>query len=142
MSKRLVDEGWKKAFKAEACDGSCVQPLSAIDRDRVQEYLTSNTSVLAEFEAFEPGELNFVMELRFNVVPPKDIESFQALASQTFAGIEVNGSTNTEILQRIASSPLVALQSEGLSNVTLRFLCRNYELREGEFVFRIAEVAH
>lgn len=139
FSKRLVDDKWRKAFTAEMAEAAVVHPLGDGERSRLAEYANANLETLAAFEALQPEMPDHITSLRLNVPQPVEVEGFRRAVTQAFTGIE-QGLTNDEVLDRLARSPLVAYLSAGLSNVTIRFLCRQHEVRDGQFVFRAVDV--
>ena len=139
FGKRLVDEKWRKAFKAEMAEAAVVHPLGDDQRARLVEYAGANPETLAEFEAFRPEMPDHIASLRLNVPQPVEVEGLRSAVAQAFSGIE-DGLTNDEMLERLARSPLAGHLSAGLSNVTVRFLCRRHEIRDGQFVFRAVDV--
>jgi hypothetical protein len=139
FSKRLVDDKWRKAFKAEMAEAAVVHPLGDDQHVRLVEYTGANPKVLAEFEAFRPEMPDHIASLRLNVPQPAEIDGLRSAVGRALAGIE-DGLTNDEVLDRLARSPLAGHLSAGLSNVTVRFLCRRHEVRDGQFVFRAVDV--
>ena len=81
-------------------------------------------------------EIDLAMDLPLNVPASVGIEGAQRLIDDVFADIGRTGLTNDEILQRIAASELVRYSPQTIRNSTLRFLCKDYELRKDEHVFR------
>ena len=138
FAKRLFDQNWKKSFATEVNDITTVTSLR--DDEIAQAVAKANPALLAEFLAWEPEGLDFMMALRFNFPPPVELDGIRKAVLAVFAGIESSGLSNDDILRRIAESHFGQLQADGISNVTIRFLCRNYELRDGEFVFRAVDV--
>lgn len=132
---RLVDESWKPAFRAEMCSGSFLQPLSDDDSNRVDRFLAENPEVLERFKAFVPESIDLAMDLRLDIQPPVSRESIEDTAKQVFVGIE-DGLTNDEILQRIESGELARYVTELGGNAILRFLSKNHEVVDNEYVFR------
>jgi hypothetical protein len=139
LSKRLVDDKWRKAFKAEMAEAAVVHPLGDDQRARLAEYAKASPETLAEFEAFHPEMPDHIASLRLNVPQPVEVEGLRSAVTQVFTGIE-EGLTNDEVLDRLTRSPLAGHLSDGLSNVTVRFLCRQHEVRDGQFVFRAVDV--
>lgn len=140
FSKRLVDGAWKPSFIAETASADVVSPLSDDDRRRLEAFIATNPQILQEFEAFEPEEIDFVLNLRLNIPVSFGRDRLQRLIDGAFAGIGNHGSTNDEILQLLAASELARHVSTGMSNATLQFLCKGHEVRNNEYVFREARL--
>lgn len=137
--KRFVDERWKKAFKAEVAEAALVHPLSEDQRTQLDNYIAEYPRTLGEFEGFCPEMPDHIFSLRLNLPQPVDVEKINQSVMNTFTGIE-SGFTNEEVLDRLGSSHLGGYLSEGISNLTIRFLCRRHEIRDGQFVFRAVDV--
>lgn len=134
--KRIVDESWRPAVSVEVASDAFVHPLSGDDRRRLGEYVAANPQVLNDFEAFEPTMLDHAMDLPLNVPASVGRQGIQRLIEEVFAGIKDGGVTNDEILQRIAQSDLERYAARTIRNATLRFLSKEHEIRNNEYVFR------
>ncbi|GEM_PF-2917250 len=136
FSKRLVDESWKPAFSAELATAEFVRALSNDDRRRLEEFIAGNPQTLQEFDAFQPKGIDHAMDLPLNVPTCVGKEGIHRLIYDVFADISEVGLTNDEILQRIAASELAGYAPKTMRNATMRFLCRDHELRSNVYVFR------
>lgn len=134
--KRIVDQSWKPAFTTELASDSFVHPLSNDDQRRLDEFITANPQTLEEFEAFQPKGIDRAMDLPLNVPITVGRQDVQRLIQDVFAGIGDQGFTNDEILQRLTMSELAHYAPRTIRNATLRFLCKNHELRNNEYVFK------
>ena len=112
-----------------------VRPLSEEDRRRLDEFIIENPQTLQEFEAFQPKEVDSAMDLRLDVPASTGKDGIQRLINDAFARIEA-GLTNDEVSQRLDSSPLAPYVTVMSGNATVRFLCKNHELRNNEYIFR------
>lgn len=136
--KRFVDKSWKPAFIAEL--PIFVHPLSDDDREHLEQFIAENPRILQDFEAFQPEQLDFVLNWPLNVPDSVGRDDIHRLVHDVFTGIGEHGLTNEEILQRITVSQLAQYVSSGMSNATLQFLCKDHELRDNEYVYRDAKV--
>jgi hypothetical protein len=140
FSKRFVDEAWKPAFTNEVASADLVRPITEDDRRRLDELAVANRRVLQEFEAYQPKGIDLVRNLPLNVPTSVGREGVQRLIPDVFTGIGSRGLTNDEILERIAASELARYAPKTIRNATLRFLCKDHETRDNEYVFREVEV--
>jgi hypothetical protein len=139
FAKRLVDDTWRKAFRVEVYGADLAHPLTAEQRARLDDYLTSHPDVAAEFEAYQPQVPGLIHSVGFNLPHVPDFEERRALVNSVFNGIE-RGFTKDEILERIARSPLAPYVAVAPTNTTVRFGNIAHELRDGDFVFRAFDV--
>lgn len=140
FSKRFLDVSWKPAFAAEVANGEIVQPLSAEQKRRLVRFIEENPRAFAEFEAFDPRDINTVMNLRLDIPLSVGKQRLQELVADVFFGIERKGLTNAEVLERIANSELAGYRTRTVSNAMLQFVSIGHEIRGGEFVFHRAQV--
>jgi len=138
--KRLVDECWKASFTGEICDPAVVQVLSSVDRARLDDFLSKNPDILDKFSVYEPRDLDSAMDLLLIVPDSIGKNGIQSIANEVFADIEEEGLSNDEILERIDTSQLRDYVSPRVINAILRFLCKEHEIRDGEYVFRKVQV--
>jgi len=140
LVKRLFDENWKTSFAWEVSEISAVTPLRGETLGRALAQLEAEPRLLPEFAAFEPKDIGFMMSIRFNFPAPVDWDDLGRMVSKVFAGLESEGCNNDDILGRIAGSDLRRFRADGMSNAMIRFFCRDWELRDGEFVFRAVDL--
>jgi hypothetical protein len=135
FSKRLVDEMWKPTFSNELSSSELVSALTDDNKRRLEEFIVKNPQTLREFEAFQPKPIDQAMDLPLNVPTSIGKEDIQHLIRDVFAGIG-EGLTNDAILQRLAASELARYAPKTIRNATLRFVCKDHELHDNEYVFR------
>jgi len=135
FSKRLVDESWKPAFGNELAVAEFVRVPSDEDRQRLEDFIAKNPKIIHEFEAFRPKALDHAMDLPLNVPASTGKEAVQRLIHNVFPDIG-DGLTNDGILQRIAKSELAHYAPKTVRNATLRFICKDHELRDNGYMFR------
>ena len=138
--KRFLDDSWSPSFTAETCDPAVVQPLSGDERAKVEEFITKNPDVASQFYAYEPRDLDCAMGLMLSLPPGVGKADLESMVKEAFADIGEKGLTNDEVLQRLAASSLGGYVSQRMINATLRFICKDHELRGNEYVFREAQV--
>lgn len=135
FSKRFLDASWTPAFRNELAVAEFVHALSDDSRSRLEQYIVQNPQAVREFEAFRPKAIDFAMDLPLNVPGSVSKEDVEGVMHNTFADIG-EGLTNDAVLRRIAESDLAGLAPKTIRNATLRFVCQDHELRDGEYVFR------
>jgi len=137
FARRLVNADWRRSFKTSCCEQSLVRPLSPADQKRLQRLLRDDVELRAGFERYAPRPLPLIVNLSMRVPNVDRLKSFcdQTLAPQIGSGMNME-----EILKLLDQSALASYIDQFPINATLQLLCRDHEVRDGEFIMRDCRV--
>lgn len=133
--KRLVDRSWNAAYSNEMATDTFVRALPETDRQRLDEWMRKNPDLVKNFEAFNPAPINLAVNLPLYVPDQCEKEPLRLLIGEVFADI-AEGLTNDTILERIGAGGLAGYAPKNVRNATLRFISKDHEVRDNEYVFR------
>jgi hypothetical protein len=133
FSKRLVNDKWKRAFRAEVCERSLATPLPQKDRRRVASFLAADPGSGAAFDAYVPPPIPLTLNL--TMAPPK-LAPLRSFGATKLAKEIVEGVTLDRVLTLLGGAGLSQYVGKTPASATLQLTCRDHEVRDHEFVFR------
>jgi hypothetical protein len=137
FSRRIVDANWRPAFKTECCEESSVRPLSSDDKERLEDLLHANAELKDAFDHYAPEPQPFIVNLSMSI---PDINQLEWFCERTLAEAMVSGVSTEEVLELLKAAQLNRFLGRFPINATLQMVCRDHEVRDGEFILRDSRV--
>jgi hypothetical protein len=133
FSKRSLNEQWVPDFASECCSRSLVSTPTAEDRQRLQQMLIDNPTLLQAFDQYQPAAIDLIGNLSMRVPVFHRLEAF---CTNVLAPAMTPGVSMEQILQLMKAEDLEAFLNKYPINATLQVVSRDHEMKDGAFIFR------
>ena len=133
FARRIVNAKWRRAFKTACCEQSLVMPLSPDDRSRLDHLLHGDEGLRAAFDQYAPEPVPLIVNLSMGISDRSRLETFCA---DTLVPAMVAGVSMEDVLRLLEAADLTQFLQKYPIRATLQMVCRDHEVRDGEFVLR------
>ncbi len=134
--RRLVNAEWQRAFSAECCDQSFIQPLSREEKKQLDEVL-KDQRLRESFQRYSPKPIDLIVNLPMGVPDRRELDVF---CKNTLSPAMDPGIAMDDVLKMLDEANLARFVSQYPITATLQMVCRDHEVRNGEFVLRSCKV--
>jgi hypothetical protein len=135
--RRVVNAKWHRAFKTACCEQSLVEPLSPVVRARLDRLLQRDEKLRVAFELYEPDTPPLVVNLTMGIPDRARLEAF---SRDVLAPAMTPGVSMEDVLRMLDAAGLTQFLQKYPIRATLQIVCRDHEVRDGEFVLRDCRV--
>jgi hypothetical protein len=137
FARRFVNAKWHRAFKTACCEQSLVAPLSGDDLYRLNQLLHDAEGLRASFERYKPKPIPLIVNLTMGILDRASLEKF---SSDLLSPAMITGISMERVLTLLEAADLTQFLQKYPIRATLQMVCRDHEIRDGEFVFRDCRV--
>lgn len=137
FSRRIVNAKWCRSFSTACCEQSLCSPLSPDDRQRLDVLLKEDTELRRAFDLYIPEPIPLIVNVSLGIPDPRQLEAF---CLGELAPAMATGVTMDQVLSLMEAAGLTQFQQKYPIRATLQMVCRDHELRDGEFVLRDCRV--